>query len=75
MAGLVERRRLSEDERSVEITLTPAGEALQARAAAIPQLVVDAYNLDADDFAKLRTSHSRELAESVSTLPPTPGDR
>jgi MarR family transcriptional regulator, organic hydroperoxide resistance regulator len=73
-AGLVERRRLSEDERSVEITLTPAGEALQTRASAIPQLLVDAYNLDADDFAALRTT-LRELAESVSTPPPTPGSR
>jgi len=71
-AGLVERRRLSEDERSVEITLTPAGEALQDRAAAIPQLVVDAYNLDADNYAALRT-RLRQLAESVST-PPSPPD-
>jgi MarR family transcriptional regulator, organic hydroperoxide resistance regulator len=67
-AGLVERRRRSEDERSVEITLTDAGEELKTRAAAIPQLVVDAYNLDADDFEALRTS-LRELTDSVSTPP------
>ena len=67
-AGLVERQRLSEDERSVEISLTPAGKKLKTRASRIPQLVVDAYNLDADDFAALRDS-LRELAESV-TAPP-----
>jgi DNA-binding MarR family transcriptional regulator len=72
-AGLVERRRLSEDERSVEITLTPAGEELKARAAGIPQLLVDAYDLDADDFAALRTT-LRELADSVSTPPVRPAD-
>jgi MarR family transcriptional regulator, organic hydroperoxide resistance regulator len=68
-AGLVERRRLSEDERSVEISLTQAGEELRSRASAIPQLVVDAYGLDADDFTTLRTI-LRELAESVSASPP-----
>src|SRR6476660_7433668 len=38
-AGLVERRRRSEDERSVEISLTSAGEELKRRASGIPQLV------------------------------------
>src|SRR5262252_6227472 len=47
-AGLVERHRRDEDERSVEITLTQAGAELKERASAIPQLIVDAYKLDAD---------------------------
>ena len=64
-AGFVERHRRSDDERSVEIILTPAGTALKARAAKIPQLIVNAYNLDADDFTALRAS-LRELTESVS---------
>jgi DNA-binding MarR family transcriptional regulator len=63
--GLIERRRRSEDERSVEVSLTAAGEELKARAAAIPQLVVDAYNLDADEFTSLRKT-LRELTESVT---------
>ena len=72
-AGLVVRERRSEDERSVEISLTPAGVDLKARASAIPQLVVDAYNLDADEFTSLREA-LRELAESVtSTTPEHPG--
>jgi len=63
--GLVERQRRSEDERSVEISLTSAGEELKRRASGIPQLVVDAYDLNADDFAALRNT-LRELTESVT---------
>jgi len=63
-AGLVERHRRDEDERSVEITLTPAGEELKERASAIPQLIVDAYKLDADRFHDLR-NELRQLAKSV----------
>src|SRR5215469_8824072 len=73
-AGFVERHRRSEDERSVEITLTPAGNGMKDRASVIPQLVVDAYDLDADDFAALRKS-LRELTESVTaTTPETIGN-
>jgi MarR family transcriptional regulator, organic hydroperoxide resistance regulator len=72
-SGLVERRRRSEDERSVEISLTATGKRMKTRASRIPQLVVDAYNLDANDFAALRDS-LRELTESVSTTAPeSPG--
>jgi DNA-binding MarR family transcriptional regulator len=63
--GLVARKRRSEDERSVEISLTPAGAELKARASEIPQLVVDAYNLDAHEFTSLRDT-LRELTESVN---------
>jgi len=63
-ADLVERRRRSEDERSVEITLTEAGRELRTRAADIPQVIVDSYNLDADDFTALRDT-LRALADSV----------
>ena len=67
-AGYVERRRRTEDERSVEISLTEAGRELKKQVGEIPQLIVDAYNLDADDFASLRTT-LRELAESVAATP------
>jgi DNA-binding MarR family transcriptional regulator len=65
-AGHVERHRRSEDERSVEITLTQRGKMLKRRATDIPQLIVDAYKLHADDFAALRNS-LRQLAESVAS--------
>jgi DNA-binding MarR family transcriptional regulator len=64
----VERRRRTDDERSVEITLTEAGRGLKTQVGEIPQVIVDAYNLDADDFASLRTT-LRELAESVAASP------
>jgi DNA-binding MarR family transcriptional regulator len=65
-AGLVERHRRSEDERSVEITLTQQGKTLKRKATDIPQQIVDAYKLNADDFAALRNS-LRELAQSVAS--------
>jgi DNA-binding MarR family transcriptional regulator len=64
-AGYVERRRRTDDERSVEITLTEAGRELKTQVGDIPQVIVDAYNLDADDFVSLRAT-LRELAESVA---------
>jgi DNA-binding MarR family transcriptional regulator len=67
-AGYVERRRRTDDERSVEITLTEAGRELKTQVGDIPQVIVDAYNLDADGFVSLREA-LRELAESVATTP------
>jgi DNA-binding MarR family transcriptional regulator len=63
-AGYVERKRRSDDERSVEISLTETGTELKTRVSDIPQLIVDAYNLDANDFAALRKT-LRDLTESV----------
>lgn len=74
-AGLVARRRLTEDERSVEVALTQAGKNMKKRAAAIPQVVVDAYGLDGNEFASLRAT-LRELAATVNNAddgaPPEP---
>jgi DNA-binding MarR family transcriptional regulator len=39
-AGLLQRQRATDDERRVQVSLTPAGAALQAHAASIPQCVV-----------------------------------
>jgi DNA-binding MarR family transcriptional regulator len=64
-AGFIERRRRSDDERSVEISVSDAGRELKDRVGDIPQLVVDAYGLDAAGFAGLRST-LRELAESVA---------
>jgi DNA-binding MarR family transcriptional regulator len=69
--GYVERRRRSDDERSVEISLTDTGSTLKSEVSEIPQLIVDAYNLNADDFATLRTT-LRELADSVANSTATP---
>jgi DNA-binding MarR family transcriptional regulator len=65
-SGLVARQRRTDDERSVQVALTPAGEELKARADAIPQLIVDAYDLTSRDFDALQATLKR-LAESVTT--------
>ena len=52
--GLVKRVRDSEDERQVRILLTPAGRALQAKAAAIPLQVGQGLDLDAAAADRLR---------------------
>ena len=68
--GLVARRRRADDERVIDITLTPAGAELKIRASAIPQLIVDAYGLTAVDFDALRDTLVR-LTEAVATAPPS----
>lgn len=49
--GLLERRRRPDDERSVAITLTEAGRALQERVADFPALLREAFGLDDADAA------------------------
>jgi DNA-binding MarR family transcriptional regulator len=64
-AGLLERRRRADDERVVQIALTPAGRELKARTAAVPQVIVDSYGVDAQEFERLR-ARLRELTKSVA---------
>ena len=52
-AGLIARRRSEEDERSVCITLTDAGQALRARAAEIPLKVGSCMPLAPDEAITL----------------------
>jgi DNA-binding MarR family transcriptional regulator len=52
--GLVVRQRSSEDERRLEITLTPAGAALRDRAVNVPHQVMAAVDMDMDEIAALR---------------------
>jgi DNA-binding MarR family transcriptional regulator len=54
-AGHLERRRSSRDERELEVTLTPQGDALRAQAADIPRRVAARVGLD--------ERRSRELVE------------
>lgn len=52
-AGLVERRRSKEDERSVSVTVTPKGEALKSKAAAVPAQMAKCVSLSPEDAVKL----------------------
>lgn len=52
-SGLVERRRSMEDERSVIVTITEAGEALREKAASVPVKMAQCVNLSPDDARTL----------------------
>jgi DNA-binding MarR family transcriptional regulator len=51
--GLVSRSRSEADERQVIISLTGAGRALQAKAATVPDCILKASGMDADDLMRL----------------------
>lgn len=51
--GLVERRRSTEDERRVEVSLTPKGDELQDEAASIPHEMERCLTIPPEDAAEL----------------------
>ncbi|MEU4541209.1 MarR family transcriptional regulator [Streptosporangium sp. NPDC023825] len=53
--GLLRRQRRAEDERSVEVTLTAAGRALQTQAAHIPDVLDQALGLDGATLTRLQS--------------------
>ena len=65
VAGLVERTRQADDERSVRISLTGAGGELRARAAGIPAVIGEAMDLDEAGLARMRFAMDR-LTASVN---------
>ncbi|TDC64599.1 MarR family transcriptional regulator, partial [Actinomadura sp. GC306] len=52
-AGLVERRRGREDERSVSVHLTPQGAALRDRAADVPHRMLESTGLSPEELTTL----------------------
>ncbi|WP_028921687.1 MarR family winged helix-turn-helix transcriptional regulator [Pseudonocardia acaciae] len=54
-AGLITRRRDAADERSLAVTLTPAGRALRERALRIPPAIIDRLGMPLDQLDELRT--------------------
>ncbi|MER6814752.1 MarR family transcriptional regulator [Spirillospora sp. NPDC000708] len=61
-AGLVERRRSRDDERSVTVHLTERGDALRARAADVPRRILEATGLDLQELLTLRETLRRVTA-------------
>ncbi|BBG01009.1 DNA-binding MarR family transcriptional regulator [Pseudonocardia autotrophica] len=53
-AGLVDRRRVPGNERTLAVTLTSAGRALRARAEAIPPAIVERLGMPLDELEDLR---------------------
>ncbi|MDZ7886209.1 MAG: MarR family transcriptional regulator [Mycobacterium sp.] len=66
-SGLVARQRAADDERRVEVTLTPAGRALEARAACIPERLLTSANTSEGDIAALRDV-LRGLVDQLDSL-------
>lgn len=64
-AGLVDRRRDTADERSVRVTLTPAGRALEAEAGQITACLLDRAGGLPEDVAAL-TRRIRVLADQLN---------
>ena len=52
-AGLVKRERSKDDERSVTVTITDAGEALRERALEVPAKMAQCVNLSSEDAVRL----------------------
>lgn len=54
--GFIERRRLSSDERRVEIHLTETGNALRAEALDLPRKLAEKTGMDVGDLVRLKES-------------------
>jgi DNA-binding MarR family transcriptional regulator len=65
-AGLVTKERHRDDERSVLVTLTPAGRALRARAEAVPLEVVRRLGLGVDELTALHRALSGVIAAAAA---------
>ena len=63
-AGLIDRARRPDDERSVQVSLTAGGAALHARAAHIPERICASTGLGLNEIDTLRRQIN-ELAEHV----------
>lgn len=67
--GLLRRERRPEDERTVILTLTEEGVALQERARAIPSEIGEAMGLESDEFEQARATLRRLTGNVVRNTP------
>lgn len=66
--GLISRRRRQDDERSVDVTPTEHGWALQDRARSVPTRLVTALDLSGAELAELRDTLHRITATALDHL-------
>jgi DNA-binding MarR family transcriptional regulator len=65
-AGLVTRSRKVDDERSLDVELTPAGRALRARAEAVPAQIIQRLGMPVAELEATRDALTRLLAAAAA---------
>ena len=67
-SGLVERTRSAEDERAVNVALTPAGRALQKKAPEVVERIGELFGMKPEEIQRLKTTLRRvsERMESAA---------
>ncbi|MCU1605790.1 MAG: MarR family transcriptional regulator [Modestobacter sp.] len=63
-SGLVDRRRDPADERVLQVTLTPAGRALRARAEQVPAAIVARLGVEVPELEELHAALTRVIAHA-----------
>jgi DNA-binding MarR family transcriptional regulator len=71
-SGYVRRERDPADERSLAVTLTPAGQALRDRAEQIPPAVVRRLGMPIEDLQRLHASLTQVIAAAQPAAATTP---
>ena len=64
-AGLVTRERSARDIRALDVRLTPAGEALRAKAEKVPAQIVDRLGVDVAELERVRDSLTGLIAAAT----------
>jgi DNA-binding MarR family transcriptional regulator len=66
-AGLLTRARNADDERALDVELTPAGRRLRSRALAVPGKIVARLGLEVSELERIRDSLTTLLAAAAKT--------
>ena len=64
-AGLVERRRASDDERSLAVVLTDEGRALRGQAEKVPATIVERLGMELTELQQLHQALTRVIAAAT----------